>query len=110
MNNNNFNGIKCCSCIHFVLCMAQKGGVNLQLASENDCCYYQSQTTKTMLDYCEQMSLELKFKERLEKEYKRAIEEFYDSFIDELMRGCGDDKDFWVVKLINGKLKKFIGE
>ena len=33
---------KCYSCIHFPLCFAQKGGANLELASENDCYYYQS--------------------------------------------------------------------
>ena len=31
---------KCYNCIHFPLCFAQKGGANLELAS--DCCYYQS--------------------------------------------------------------------
>ena len=30
---------KCYNCIHFPLCFAQKG---CELASENDCCYYQS--------------------------------------------------------------------
>ena len=30
---------KCYNCIHFPLCFAQKGG---ELASKNDCCYYQS--------------------------------------------------------------------
>ena len=38
---------------------------------------------------------------------QEAIESFYLSFIDELMRGCGDDKEFWVVKLINEKAKRF---
>ena len=33
---------KCYNCIHFPLCFAQKGAANLELASENDCCYYQS--------------------------------------------------------------------
>ncbi len=33
--------MKCFNCIHAPICMAQKGGVNLQFASENDCCYYQ---------------------------------------------------------------------
>lgn len=33
---------KCYGCIHFPLCIVQKGGVNLEFASENDCCYYQS--------------------------------------------------------------------
>ena len=33
---------KCYNCIHFPLCFEQKGGANLELASENDCCYYQS--------------------------------------------------------------------
>lgn len=32
---------KCYGCIHFPLCMAQKGGVNLGLANENDCMYFQ---------------------------------------------------------------------
>lgn len=32
---------KCGDCVHLPLCMAQKGGVNLGLASENDCMYYQ---------------------------------------------------------------------
>ena len=30
---------KCYNCIHFPVCFAQKGGANLELAS--DCCYYQ---------------------------------------------------------------------
>ena len=30
---------KCYNCIHFPLCFEQKGGANLELAS--DCCYYQ---------------------------------------------------------------------
>ena len=38
---------------------------------------------------------------------KETVEKFYLSFIDEIMRGCGDDKDFWVVKLINKKAKQF---
>ena len=33
---------KCYNCMHFPLCFVQKGGANLELASENDCCYYQS--------------------------------------------------------------------
>ena len=32
---------KCYNCIHFPLCFAQKSGVDLELASENDCSYYQ---------------------------------------------------------------------
>ena len=37
---------KCYNCIHFPLCFAQKGGANLELASENDCCYYQSKLSE----------------------------------------------------------------
>ena len=37
---------KCYNCIHFPLCFAQKSGVNLEFASENDCCYYQSKLTE----------------------------------------------------------------
>ena len=32
---------KCYNCIHFPLCFAQKSSMDLELASENDCCYYQ---------------------------------------------------------------------
>ena len=32
---------KCYNCIHFPLCFAQKGGANLELASENGCTYFQ---------------------------------------------------------------------
>ena len=35
---------KCYSCIHFPLCFEQKGGANLELAS--DCSYYQSKLSK----------------------------------------------------------------
>lgn len=37
----------------------------------------------------------------------KDVEKFYQSIIDDIMRGCGDDKDFWVVKLINKKAKEF---
>ena len=33
---------KCYNCIHFPLCFAQKSSMDLELASENNCCYYQS--------------------------------------------------------------------
>ena len=39
--DNQITATKCYGCIHFPLCMAQKGGVNLGLASENDCMYFQ---------------------------------------------------------------------
>jgi hypothetical protein len=32
---------------------------------------------------------------------RKVIRDFCLTFMDELMRGCGDDKEFWVVKLIN---------
>ena len=37
---------KCYNCIHFPLCFAQKGGANLERASENDCYYYQSKLSE----------------------------------------------------------------
>lgn len=107
MQNKQIEQIKCCSCIHFPLCLAQKGGVNLQLASENNCCYYQTPPSKTTINEYEIMRLEEKHKERLRYEGKYAIKQFYLSFIDDLMRGCGDDKEFWVVQLINKKMKEF---
>lgn len=40
-----------------------------------------------------------------DKVERRSIRDFCLTFMDELMRGCGDDKEFWVVKLINQTLK-----
>ena len=51
------------------------------------------------------------FKRKLIKAFiqlnKENIQKFYDSFIDDIMRGCGDDEEFWVVKLINKRLEEF---
>lgn len=44
---------------------------------------------------------------KLKQARNEKAKEFYQSFINELMRGCGDDKEFWAVKLINKKAKQF---
>lgn len=59
---------KCYKCIHFPLCMAQKGGVNLGLASENDCMYFQPKlpddvVTLTNEEWERLKSVEVAFKE-----------------------------------------------
>ena len=38
---------------------------------------------------------------------RKVIRDFCLTFMDELMRGCGDDKEFWVVKLINQAAKVY---
>ena len=40
--NNIIKETKCFNCIHAPICFAQKGGVNLQLASGMGCYYYQA--------------------------------------------------------------------
>ena len=59
-------------------------------------------TEKELLD-----NLNYHYYKGYKKGCKETAREFYLSFIDELMRGCGDDKEFWVVKLINEKVKQF---
>ena len=81
---------KCYNCIHFPLCFAQKGGANLELASENDCCYYQSKLPEDSVvisreEYkriteelvTEQRATEIA-KEYFEKIRKEIAEKFYD--------------------------------
>ena len=81
---------KCYSCIHFPLCFEQKGGANLELASENDCCYYQPKLPEDSVvisreEYkriteelvTEQRATEIA-KEYFEKIRKEIAEKFYD--------------------------------
>ena len=55
---------KCYNCIHFPLCFAQKGGANLELASENDCCYYQSKLPEDSVVLTREEYEVLKIKEK----------------------------------------------
>ena len=58
---------KCYNCIHFPLCFAQKGGANLELASENDCCYYQPKLPENSV------VLSMKEWECLHTDYAKAL-------------------------------------
>ena len=110
---------KCYNCIHFPLCFAQKGGANLELASENDCCYYQSKLpedsvvlsreeykriTKELVT--EQRATEIA-KEYFEKIRKETAEKFVNETIKRkqtLMNPYTDDESecvstFWIYKL-----------
>ena len=81
---------KCYNCIHFPLCFAQKGGANLELASENDCCYYQPKLPENSVvlsrEEYERITKELVTEQRateIAKEYfekirKEIAEKFYD--------------------------------
>ena len=62
---------KCYNCIHFPLCFAQKSGVNLGLASENDCCYYQSKLPE------DSVVLSREEYEDYKKHVDNCIEEYY---------------------------------
>ena len=71
---------KCYNCIHFPLCFAQKGGANLELASENDCCYYQSKLPEDSVVLSNEEWKQIKnslyySKEELEKKLQRERKE-----------------------------------
>jgi hypothetical protein len=36
-----------------------------------------------------------------------TAQEIWDDCIDKIMRGCGDDKEFWVVKILIETFKKY---
>ena len=88
---------KCYNCMHFPLCFAQKGGVNLELASKNDCCYYQPKLPENSVvlsrEEYEKITKELVTEQRateIAKEYfekirKETVEKIYtkikDSFL-----------------------------
>lgn len=63
---------KCYNCIHFPLCFAQKGGANLELTSENDCCYYQP---KLPIDSV--VLLKEEYEYELKRERKETAEKIY---------------------------------
>ena len=63
---------KCYNCIHFPLCFAQKGGANLELASENDCCYYQSKLPENSVVLSREEVCELKC--QAEEDFNKAYD------------------------------------
>lgn len=63
---------KCYNCIHFPLCFAQKGGANLELASENDCCYYQSKLPENSVVLSREEICELKYQP--EEDFSKAYD------------------------------------
>ena len=63
---------KCYNCIHFPLCFEQKGAANLELASENDCCYYQSKLPKDSVVLSREEICELKYQS--EEDFSKAYD------------------------------------
>ena len=61
---------KCYNCIHFPLCFAQKGGANLELAS--DCCYYQSKLPEDSVVLSREEICELKYQS--EEDFSKAYD------------------------------------
>ena len=45
--------------------------------------------------------------EMLKQERKQTAKEIWEDCIDEIMRGCGDDKEFWVMKILIETFKKY---
>lgn len=41
------------------------------------------------------------------KTEKETAREIWDDCIDKIMRGCGDDKEFWVVEILSETFKKY---
>ena len=63
---------KCYNCIHFPLCFGQKNGVNLELSSENDCCYYQSKPPEDSVVFSREKICELKYQS--EEDFSKAYD------------------------------------
>lgn len=78
--------LKCFNCIHAPLCMAQKGGVNLGLASENDCCYYQPKLPQDaiVLDQEEWAIVHQQFAEALTNTHKQSRKDAITEFVAKL--------------------------
>ena len=74
---------KCYNCIHFPLCFAQKGGANLELTSENDCCYYQSKLPEDSVVLSREEYERLKLELAIEK--KRADESYTQKEVEEII-------------------------
>lgn len=100
---------KCYNCIHFPLCFAQKGGANLEFASENDCCYYQSKLPENSVvlsreEYeritkelvTEQRATEIA-KEYFEKMHKETAEKDFNTIVKALEERKGKVEAFYGV-------------
>lgn len=74
---------KCYNCIHFPLCFAQKGGANLELASENDCCYYQSKLSEDSVVLSREEYDEIKTFQSYIPEMKKAFDKIRNATIKE---------------------------
>ena len=77
---------KCYNCIHFPLCFAQKGGANLELASENDCCYYQSKLPEDSVVLSREEYDEIKTYQSYIPEMKKAFDKIRIATIKETAR------------------------
>ena len=77
---------KCYNCIHFPLCFAQKGGANLELASENDCCYYQSKLPEDSVVLSREEYNEIKMYQSYIPEMKKAFDKIRIATIKETAR------------------------
>lgn len=77
---------KCYNCIHFPLCFAQKGGANLELASENDCCYYQSKLPEDSVVLSRKEYNEIKMYQSYIPEMKKAFDKVRNAAIKETAR------------------------
>lgn len=77
---------KCYNCIHFPLCFAQKGAANLELASENGCCYYQSKLPEdsVVLSREEYEKIAQSFSKELLLQTERTTKEVVEKFISEI--------------------------
>ena len=94
---------KCYNCIHFPLCFAQKGGANLKLASENDCCYYQSKLSEDSVVLSREEYNEIKtyqsyipeMKKAFDKVRNAAIKETAEKILDLLVPDCKACDENW---------------
>lgn len=60
-----------------------------------------------LTDICRDCPYKLKFDEIEQQAVKDTAKEIWEDCIDEIMRGCGDDKEFWVMKILIETFKKY---
>ena len=102
---------KCYNCIHFPLCFAQKGVANLELASENDCCYYQSKIPEGSVvlsrEEYERITKELVTEQRATEIAKEYFEKMRKETVREILNAVDNESNGQTISITNYLRKKY---
>ena len=102
---------KCYNCIHFPLCFEQKGAANLELASKNDCCYYQSKLPEDSIvlskkEY-EKITKELVTEQRATEIAKEYFEKMHKETAREILNAVDNESNGQTISITNYLRKKY---